>query len=328
MNPAVQKGLTHLAGDVLPFQREQVNGIDRPTLLAQEILDACGVEICGPLKRSEHGVQNVVFFVPSKEQNYYLKIAKIDEVGNRHASSRSALGIVKALGIPGPELLFCDTMNDAAGTGYSYTLQTEIPGENLQDLRLQNTELESQIEIFAQVGEALADLHDVSGRGLNQSSLKGTAFGHCRRRDEHLDKYLAGPKPFSGLVDCEQMLREAFQSIREAPFFCLVHGDAKPDNAVVSNGEVVFVDWESARISAPEYDLAMFQLLFPGNQLAFHSLAEGYREIRAEIDLQRLSSCKISIAFERFLRFSETGDQERALEYLGIIQEEHCYLNG
>lgn len=169
-----------------------------------------------------------------------------------------------------------------------WTLESFVPGESVE--RLNRAEFQS-------LGSLLADIHAVAGDKIGINAWQDFLI-NCRKFGDEA-KLLNYPNPtLRQLILSAKSYFESFQPILDGVMPALVHGDATPNNLLISHEEVSLIDWEFARFRDP---MAEFSTIYyedmgynrgkwrvhitPEEQNALYN---GYRTAGGTIDEERI----------------------------------------
>jgi macrolide phosphotransferase len=162
--------------------------------------------------------------------------------------------------------------------------------------------LEPDGPLTAALGRALAALHDVPDRLIEDAGLPGyTADEYRQRRLAEVDRAaVSGHVPSALLSRWEQALEEA-GAWRFVP--CVVHGDLAPENVLVDDKRVTgMLEWAETRIADPADDFAWLASSCPPPVL--DAVVEAYRGTRRtepDAHLVRRARLAAELAVARWL---------------------------
>jgi len=173
--------------------------------------------------------------------------------------------------------------------------------------------LEPAAPLTAAIGRALAALHDVPDRLVEDVGLPGyTADEYRQRRLAEVDRAaVSGHVPPALLQRWEQALEEV-SAWRFMP--CVVHGDLAPENVLVDDERVTgILEWAETRLADPADDFAWLASGCSAETL--DAVIEAYtvtRRVEPDKDLARRARLAAELAVARWLLHG-VSTEERAV---------------
>jgi aminoglycoside phosphotransferase (APT) family kinase protein len=192
----------------------------------------------GPVQRAEpiNGfVGNQTFRLHTADGVYYLKS------GATVAEEARACGLVRALGVPAPQVI---------ALGSEYLIMREVAGLPL-------AQGESPVAVLQAAGQAVRRVHSIVGGDVAWRT----------RLESVLEDLDVLPEELAGRV--RELLAPFVASVSRTPAV-LLHGDLHLRHLYAADGELTgILDWGDSAYGDPLFDLARFSMAGPQAMSAF-----------------------------------------------------------
>ncbi len=192
-------------------------------------------------------------------------------------------------------------------------------------------------EDFYRVGKSLAELHETFkdsdatvGRVSGEPDQELEDWGERSWNsffNQQLSKSIREVEGTRYEVDVIETLkrnREKYPLLEDTEITFL-HGDVSPENVIMSDGEVYWIDFDQALFGDPDYEFFRAEQRFKLHDADTESFSEGYREVRdfkGEPYHKLYGALGVTKLLQAFKRLEERGKNSLSDEQLSELNRE------
>jgi Ser/Thr protein kinase RdoA (MazF antagonist) len=263
--------------------------------------------------RIVEGYENEVYRVRCADgQDVVIRILRFGRFGGdlaKAAAEAWAIGVVRAAGVPAPEILLLDTVR-IDGADFPVMVQRTVPGQPLADVIDQLSQRQRD-DVLAEIGGLAARMNGIHVD--HDDDWPTVMAGELAARRAEREQILAGG--FS-TAQFDRMMDLLEEYVRDYPCtrWGLCHGDLGPKHVFVTgdgdgddvhvSGIIDFGDW---RPGPPVLDLAVLRVRGPN--LDLQPLLDGYGAPTDETSRRRLDLHTLNIAMSSLWIGVDESDQ-------------------
>lgn len=241
----------------------------------------------------------------------------------------NTLRILKSHGVPVPNVFVLETDNKTIG--HPFIIMERIQGTSVSQLLGAEKNVSTIVEATA---KTLVSIHRLDPSLFSQIKSKDKReFADQELSNIHRlinIEYVANLSPFlrlNYLRVIRKLMDEAPRDFRQA----LIHGDFGPDHVLMTNSGPVVIDWETAALGDPAYDVgwAYHVILLEGQAMIDHRFVKIEKQQTFRIDLREhfLECYENSIGKVPNLRFYKNLAAIRLLAVFDLFLRPSLYFS-
>lgn len=286
------------------------------------------------ISRKDLGQINAVYFATLADQTEcVVRISPKERNWNNFAEEAWAFDKARAVGVPTPEVLICNTQ--PADFPESYMITKKLPGTNGEEAHL--TE-EQKHTVLRQLGHYLSLIHSIKIDGFGRLQKQEETFvgTYTTLWESVMSEFESGwwlpiirknkLLPEEKILEIKERFMEARQLFIDQKVSSLIYTDVGLKNTLVEGNKVTGVlDMENVTASDPVQDFALFHFWIGDANGYMQSLQEGYdskdlfdKNFRKKLLLFELLKSLSTLAF----RFQKNNPDEIQLVYRRIPEIE------
>ena len=291
-----------------------------PESISQDIIEKLSFKHLGQkpyqIERIIKGETNLVFKLSCESSNFFLRIAKTNDVD----FTGEVLAMDKATvhGVLVAEVVAVDFFNFEKGN-FQYTIQAEIAGLTLETFYNTN---ELNLEYVTEAGRTLSLIHkvpmDFCGKVARKDSERFTNY-----YDLLMKKFVDRPEVMKLVigeiagknkqeVEFVKTIFDEFSSLFAEDKNILSHKDFGPEHIFINEGSISgIIDWGECGGFTPIHDFAWWEYFF-AEKYPLHTLKEGYQN-KALFDHNfetKLKLVELNYAFDFIWWYDHVGNKE------------------
>jgi Ser/Thr protein kinase RdoA (MazF antagonist) len=301
-------GMSVQSGSYIEWQHAQVS-TPRP-VLDELVRRAVGARI-ERVDRTVEGYENEVYRVRCADgQDVVIRILRFGRFRGDPAKAAGeawAIGVVRAAGVPAPEILLLDAAR-IDGTDFPVMVQRTVPGQPLADV-IDQLSQRQRYDVLAEIGGLAAQMNGIHVD--HDDDWPTVMAGELAARRAEREQILAGGH---SAAQFDRMMDLLEEYVRDYPCarWVLCHGDLSPKHIFVTgdgddvrvSGIIDFGDW---RPGPPVLDLAVLRVRGP--DLDLPPLLAGYGAPTDETSRRRLDLHTLNIAMSSLWIGVDESDQ-------------------
>jgi Ser/Thr protein kinase RdoA (MazF antagonist) len=283
--------------------------------IASHIIELAGIRVLAAPERTEYGQQNHNFRIRTSDGDVFLKLAPVLNIGNGHRNSKNALLLISRLDLQGPRYINGGVLQDQ---NISWIIQSGVKGENLLDYAIKGQT--SPRLLYQRMAKAAAEMHLNTASGLSARDCKSIFNKYLSKAHREYQNFIESHLYQGELNNFKSALNSCFLTLLDAQFYCLCHGDLKLDNCIKDKKDLVFVDWDAARISIPEFDLACFKVLHRDNAEFAETFVGAYRRHNIVEDALLYASTAV-LTLRQYIYYNSLGLGRTAQTFFELLEQ-------